>query len=77
MLNEIVKYGLQLTQIFSSLSSQDVSSQRNLGAILHLNGKLEEALHHYEVALSLAPGDPQTTTNLKRLKALLSKKGLL
>lgn len=53
-----------------------MASHRNLGAILHLNGKLEEARKHYDEALALAPGDPQTTTNLQRLSALLHKKGL-
>lgn len=62
--------------IYSNFSPQDVPSHRNLGAILHVNGKLEEARKHYDLALTLAPGDPQTTTNLQRLAALITKKGL-
>ena len=49
---------------------QDITSQRNLGAILHLMGRFREARSHYEAALELVPGDPQTLTNLQRLKAL-------
>ena len=44
----------------------------NLGAILHLTGKLEEAEKFYLEALRLKPEDGTTKTNLVKLKQLRS-----
>uniref|UniRef100_A0A3Q2WSV9 Uncharacterized protein n=1 Tax=Haplochromis burtoni TaxID=8153 RepID=A0A3Q2WSV9_HAPBU len=39
----------------------------NLGAILHLNGKLQEAEANYLRALQLKPDDAITQSNLRKL----------
>ncbi|XP_046385963.1 protein O-mannosyl-transferase TMTC2-like [Ischnura elegans] len=44
------------------------STHVNLGALLHLTGRLDEARKSYEKALSLKPGDQLTLTNLQRLQ---------
>ena len=51
---------------------QDASSHSNLGAMLHLNGKYEEAEEAYKEALRLEPNDITTITNLKKLKNLVA-----
>lgn len=43
----------------------------NLGAILHLNGKLEEAERSYKEALRLKPDDSMTKDNLAKLQNLM------
>ena len=46
----------------------------NLGAMLHLVGKLREAESHYLTAWKLNPGDPSTKTNLERLHNIMRAK---
>lgn len=43
----------------------------NLGAMLHVNGKLLEAESSYLEALKLKPDDPITQNNLQKLRNLL------
>uniref|UniRef100_F6XAQ8 dolichyl-phosphate-mannose--protein mannosyltransferase n=1 Tax=Ciona intestinalis TaxID=7719 RepID=F6XAQ8_CIOIN len=50
------------------------SSHMNLGAILHLQGKLSEARKSYTQALSLKPMDPLVLENLEKLDASLNTK---
>jgi Flp pilus assembly protein TadD len=42
----------------------------NLGALYHLNGRMEEAEALYQEALRLVPEDDIISTNLKRLRNL-------
>lgn len=46
----------------------------NLGAMLHVNGKLLEAESSYLEALKLRPDDPITQNNLQKLRNLLMQK---
>lgn len=48
----------------------------NLGAILHLNGKLQEAEANYLRALDLKPDDSITQSNLRKLWNIMEKQGL-
>ena len=48
----------------------------NLGAMLHLVGKLGEAETHYIKAWDLNRGDANTLTNIKRLHNIMRSKGL-
>ncbi|XP_053365081.1 protein O-mannosyl-transferase TMTC2 [Clarias gariepinus] len=48
----------------------------NLGAILHLNGKLVEAEANYLRALQLKPDDLITQSNLRKLWNVMHKRGL-
>ena len=48
----------------------------NLGAMLHLVGKLEEAEERYFRALELDPGNQSTLTNIRRLHNIMRGKGL-
>lgn len=48
----------------------------NLGAILHLNGKLKEAESNYLRALQLKPDDLITQSNLHKLWNVMQKQGL-
>ena len=48
----------------------------NLGAILHLNGKLREAEANYLRALQLKPDDAITQSNLRKLWNIMEKQGL-
>jgi len=48
----------------------------NLGAMLHVNGKLIEAEQSYLEALRLKPEDNITRANLQKLRHLLTKKGI-
>ncbi|KAG7249791.1 hypothetical protein CRUP_017780 [Coryphaenoides rupestris] len=48
----------------------------NLGAILHLNGKLQEAEANYLRALHLKPDDAITQSNLRKLWNIMEKQGL-
>lgn len=45
----------------------------NLGAILHMNGKLTEAEKAYQEALALNPRDHITQDNLRKLRNLMRK----
>ncbi|KAL3222705.1 hypothetical protein MRX96_000597 [Rhipicephalus microplus] len=54
----------------------EVTSHMNLGAMLHVNGKLLEAEASYLEALRLKPDDPITQNNLQKLRNLLAQKGL-
>jgi len=58
------------------LRPRDPSAHMNLGAMLHLVGKLSEAEHHYAEAWRLNPGDASTATNLRRLHSAMRAKGL-
>ena len=46
----------------------------NLGAMLHFNGKLQEAEESYLKALELKPGDELTMKNLQKLKVLIKNR---
>jgi Flp pilus assembly protein TadD len=48
----------------------------NLGACLHLVGKLSEAETHYLEAARLSPGDRTTEINMGRLHNVMRKKGM-
>ena len=48
----------------------------NLGAMLHLVGKLVEAEERYLEAWRLNPGDAATKTNIHRLHNIMKKKGM-
>lgn len=48
----------------------------NLGAILHLNGKLTEAEANYLRALQLKPDDVITQSNLRKLWNIMERQGL-
>ena len=48
----------------------------NLGAMLHLVGKLAEAEDHYLSALRLRPHDQATTINIQRLHRVMAAKGM-
>ena len=48
----------------------------NLGAMLHLVGKLSEAEDHYLRALRLRPHDQATTINIQRLHRVMVSRGL-
>lgn len=48
----------------------------NLGAILHLNGKLPEAEANYLRALQLKPDDTITQSNLRKLWNIMQRQGL-
>ena len=54
---------------------QEATAHMNLGAMLHFNGKLEEAEQSYLMALKLKPDDQITRTNLNKLRNLLNKNG--
>jgi len=45
----------------------------NLGAILHYNGKLQDAERSYLAALALKPDDSVTQNNLQKLRNLMQK----
>ncbi|XP_021182328.3 protein O-mannosyl-transferase TMTC2 [Helicoverpa armigera] len=55
------------------LNPDDAEYHSNLGAILHLNGKYAAAATSYRRALQLQPNDDITITNLKRVRALMTK----
>lgn len=46
----------------------------NLGAMFHVQGKLDEAEKSYVRALQLKPGDKLTEENLTKLRSLRRKK---
>ena len=47
----------------------------NLGAMFHVQGKLDEAEKSYARALQLRPGDKLTEENLIKLRSLRQAKG--
>ena len=51
---------------------QEATAQMNLGAILHMNGKLQEAELSYLAALKLRPDDSVTRDNLQKLRAAMN-----
>ena len=55
---------------------QDASAHMNLGAMLHLVGKLREAETHYIKAWDLNRGDANTLTNIRRLHNIMRGKGI-
>lgn len=57
-------------------SLQDPSAHMNLGAMLHLIGKLSEAEDHYLTALRLRPHDQATAINIQRLHRVMTAKGM-
>lgn len=46
----------------------------NLGAILHMNNKLEEAEQSYLRALEIEPEHETTSQNLRKLRTLMKKR---
>ncbi|XP_051580547.1 protein O-mannosyl-transferase TMTC2 [Myxocyprinus asiaticus] len=60
----------------ASLRSNYPAALMNLGAILHLNGKLQEAEANYLRALQLKPDDTITQSNLRKLWNIMEKQGL-
>ena len=57
------------------MSSQVATAHMNLGAMLHFNGKLEDAEQSYLMALQLKPDDTVTRNNLKKLRTLMTSRG--
>ena len=51
-----------------------ISHRLNLGAVLHVLGKFDEAEQVYLKALHLSPNHPLTTANLQRLRNSLQNK---
>lgn len=62
--------------LFFLLKFQYPAALMNLGAILHLNGKLQEAEANYLRALQLKPDDVITQSNLRKLWNIMEKQGL-
>ncbi|XP_063732645.1 protein O-mannosyl-transferase TMTC2 isoform X2 [Eleginops maclovinus] len=60
----------------ASLRPNYPAALMNLGAILHLNGKLQEAEANYLRALELKPDDTITQSNLRKLWNIMEKQGL-
>ncbi|XP_041652095.1 protein O-mannosyl-transferase TMTC2 [Cheilinus undulatus] len=60
----------------ASLRPNYPAALMNLGAILHLNGKLHEAEANYLRALQLKPDDSITQSNLRKLWNIMEKQGL-
>ena len=54
--------------------SQYAVGHRDLGAMLHMNNKHEEALIFYERALELQPDDPVTLENLEKTRGKIKQK---
>lgn len=54
----------------------DAASHMNLGAMLHLVGKLQEAEQNYIKAWNLRPGDASTKINIQRLHNIMRAKKL-
>lgn len=59
-----------------SLWFQYPAALMNLGAILHLNGRLQKAEANYLRALRLKPDDVITQSNLRKLWNIMEKQGL-
>ncbi|KAJ8249969.1 hypothetical protein COCON_G00231850 [Conger conger] len=62
--------------IAASRRPTDPAALMNLGAILHLNGKLQRAEASYLQALQLSPDDAVTQANLRKLRNIMEKQGL-
>ena len=62
------------TLLFTIFFPQNPVAHMNLGAMLHLQGKLKEAEMSYTRALKLRPGDQLTEENLKKLRTLQAKR---
>ncbi|KAF7225268.1 transcript variant X1, partial [Nothobranchius furzeri] len=60
----------------ASLRPDYPAALMNLGAILHLNGKLQKAEANYLRALQLKPDDTITQSNLRKLWNIMEKQGL-
>ncbi|KAI9518041.1 hypothetical protein NQZ68_041633, partial [Dissostichus eleginoides] len=60
----------------ASLRPNYPAALMNLGAILHLNGKLQQAEANYLRALELKPDDTITQSNLRKLWNIMEKQGL-
>ncbi|TSK13296.1 Transmembrane and TPR repeat-containing protein 2 [Bagarius yarrelli] len=60
----------------AAIKPDNAAALMNLGAILHLNGKLAEAETHYLHALQLRPDDLITQSNLHKLRNVMHKRGL-
>lgn len=60
----------------SSIWFQYPAALMNLGAILHLNGRLQKAEANYLRALQLKPDDIITQSNLRKLWNIMEKQGL-
>ena len=58
------------------LRPREAGAHLNLGALLHLRGKLEEAEAEYAEAWRLRPGDPSTRTNIQRLHNVMRKRNI-
>ena len=54
----------------------EAGSHLNLGALLHLRGKLRQAEAEYAEAWRLRPGDPSTLTNIRRLHNVMRKRNI-
>lgn len=66
-----------MTELFCpALVFQYPAALMNLGAILHLNGKLQEAESNYLRALQLKPDDTITQSNLRKLWNIMERQGL-
>lgn len=61
---------------FGRVLSQYPAALMNLGAILHLNGKLAEAEANYLRALQLKPDDAITQSNLRKLRNIMKRQEL-
>jgi len=58
------------------IKPMEAASHMNLGALLHLRGKLAEAEEEYIKAWTLQPGDPATRTNIQRLHNIMRARNL-
>lgn len=65
---------LSVWRLFFFPSVQDAASHSNLGAILHINNKLDEAERSYKNALRLQPDDATTLANLRKLRDVLHRR---
>ena len=54
----------------------EAASHMNLGALLHLRGKLTEAEAEYIQAWTLRPGDQATLTNIQRLHNMMRARNM-
>lgn len=70
------KHPLLPSFFFSVFLFQYPAALMNLGAILHLNGKLTEAEANYLRALQLKPDDVITQSNLRKLWNIMERQGL-
>lgn len=65
-----------ILSVYCVFGLQYPAALMNLGAILHLNGKLQEAEANYLRALKLKPDDTITQSNLRKLWNIMEKQGL-